>query len=479
MTIRTALLGFVVFTTFAGACFGAEAEKPPERIDWNSASPGDRSVFRKQASGEWLELKPNGGSIAFEQSDATDEYVELFDAGRAIRIRLASDRSRMKIGDRDWFDWMAGGWTKEQDLPEWAYLPPVDHRVRLVYFVPKDREPTANWREKIVTVMTFVNDFYKDDFRRRGWNDRGLAFETDEQGTPIVHLVRGERTAVEYNGAPEYDVYRHLDRCLSEIPPKVGDQRRQLVVSFLETYDSGDAPFEWPGGLALGGQRGVDGGMASFSAWILRDEFCATSREDQVKLLTDATPIEGRKAHGHPRIDSPRFEFIEDGFGAVIHEVGHALGLPHDQRRDDRYIMGNGFRNLRLNLDESLPLERRVRFSDENARLLKQSRHLNPDWDREDRTAPKVELSLSEGDRGKVVAKVTMSDDRELASMLFCDKINGNVIHGQELQGAEATIEAELDVRVDEDTKSQGVEVFVIDTSGRITRVTERLKGAG
>lgn len=477
MTIRYAFTVLFALATCTSLLSAAE-DAAPERTVWRSTSEGDKSVFRKEASGEWIEIKPDGRALAFEESTATDEYIELLDPQRSIRIQLKKSRARLKMPDRDYIEWMNGEWVEAAAVPEWAYLAPVDHRVRLVYFVPKDREPTADWREKIVTLMTFVNDFYKDDFRRRGWNDRGLVFETDEQGTPIVHLLRGERTAVEYNGAPEYDVYKHLERCLSEIPPKIGDQRRQLVVSFLETYDSGEARFEWPGGLALGGQRGVDGGMASFSAWILRDEFCATSMEEQLKLLTDATPIEGRKAHGHPGMNSPRFEFIEDGFGAVIHEVGHALGLPHDQRRDDRYIMGNGFRNLRLNLDASLPLEQRVRFSDENARLLKQSRHLNPDWDREDRTAPKVEMSLSQGENGKVAAKLTMSDDRELASMLFCDTINGNVIEGQELQGSEATIEVELDVRLDEKTGSRGVEAFVIDKSGRISRVTERLKKA-
>ena len=48
--------------------------------------------------------------------------------------------------------------------------------------------------------------------------------------------------------------------------------------------------------------------------------------------------------------NSPRYEFVEDAFGAVLHELGHSLGLPHDYR-NRRDIMGSGFRELRWNLD--------------------------------------------------------------------------------------------------------------------------------
>jgi hypothetical protein len=70
---------------------------------------------------------------------------------------------------------------------------------------------------------------------------------------------------------------------------------------------------------------------------------------DQVAKFFDQTPVPGRTAMGH-RINSARCEFTEDGFGAVIHELGHAIGLPHDFSNHDRYIMANGFRQIARNL---------------------------------------------------------------------------------------------------------------------------------
>lgn len=436
------------------------------------------SYFVDLGEGHWLEVEPTGKEFRFEELDRKDKQVELIDRRRNIKINLLADYAELSVGGKPYVRWRNGAWVKTENLPDYAQISPIDHKVRLIYFVPTDREPTAHYREKINTLMHFVNETYKYEFRRRGLPDRGLVFETDEQGVPIVHLLHGEKSAQYYNGAPNYDPYFQLRQLRPEIPRSIGNEQTHLVVTFLETYDSGPNQFEWPGGIALGGWRSADGGTANFSAWVLQDMFCATNIEDQKKLFQDRTPIEGRTALGHGRKNSPRFEFIEDGMGAVIHEVGHALGLPHDQRDDRHYIMGNGFRKMSVNLDEKTPVEKRARFSDDNARILAQSRLLNPNVDKDDHESPKFDLSLSNTDRpGVYKVQVKATDDKSLKAVLYYDDVRGTVVGGDDLSGQEAEKNLELELQADEKEKNVRLEVKVIDQGGNIStaRVTHKL----
>ena len=103
---------------------------------------------------------------------------------------------------------------------------------------------------------------------------------------------------------------------MAEIPGEVGSPRRHMIMVFPETYEPGPAPVEWRGSVGRGGHISTDGGVAMMSAWILRDEFCATTYAEQKKLILDATPIAGRTSFETRQLNAPRFEFIEDGFGA-------------------------------------------------------------------------------------------------------------------------------------------------------------------
>jgi len=346
---------------------------------------------------------------------------------------------------------------------------PSDYQVRLAYFVPNDRRPTANYEQKIRVLMHFVTELY----RGPTFQGSGLALQT-HGSEPMVHLIRGARPAAYYNGAPNYDRRQHWQRIIAEIPTSVGVPDKHLIVLFAETYDDGPARFEWPGGIALGARYSAAGGVGLFSAWILRDEFSATSVQAQRKLLFDATPIVGRTALGHGKPDSPRFEFIEDGLGAVAHELGHALGLPHDCRQNQRDLMCNGFRNIRWNFADPPQLERGAAFSEDNVRLLLSSRHLAADLDRSDNVPPEVSVRIVSATRDRHPASVRVaveaSDDRGLRAILFFARHQDSVVGGGWLDGKKQSFTQELTIEPSQSGDVQ-VEAYVTDVGGNLTRV--------
>jgi len=366
------------------------------------------------------------------------------------------------------------------------------NKIRLAYFVPTDRAPTRAWREKITVLVTFVADLYRRDLRRHGYTTRGPDFAFDAEGRPAVHLVRGRHAAAHYNGDPDFTFTQQWRTVLPEVEAVLGRASENLLVIFAETYDDGPTRYEWRGGVALGCRFSASGGAGPFSAWILRDEFCAATVDEQLRLLADATPIPGRVALGSGRANSPRFEFIEDGFGAVAHELGHAFGLPHDRRQEQRYIMGNGFRHLRRNFLEPAAAEP-VGFSPDNARLLAHSRFLAEAPDLDDATPPTVTLAPPDGplapDATEVRLRGRARDDRGLAAVLYVAVHADTVVGGADLTGGRclapvpsrsekvrdtfsgSVTEADLDVRLPVRPPNDGpcrVRVLVIDRGGNI-----------
>ncbi len=466
-----AALSAISVYLFTGPILNAQSPQETNRA-WQKANANDKSYFVPLGNKQWIEVNENGVKISFRETNRASNTIELYDRGRDLRIRLRGRFAELSVGGKPYQRWVNGNWIARNRLPEFAQLAEVDHRVRLIYFVPQDRQPIANYEGKIRCVMAFVNSLYKYEFRRRGWDDRGFLFQLDEKELPIVHMIRGKHPAAYYTGAPMYEANRQYSRIQPEIPGSIGTPGSQLIVAFMETYDQGPHPFEWPGGVALGGRYSVNGGMGIFSAWILRDEFCRTSVAEQVELFQDQTAIVGRTALGYGRPDSPRFEFIEDGFGAVMHEVGHALGLPHDQRDDAHYIMGNGFRKLRANLSPDTPVDKRARFSDANANILRWSRHLNPAINLEDGTAPEVTATMSsKAESGQPEIRLVGEDDQGLAAYLLLDATSGNVLHGDELSGRCVTASIVLPRGKGAAGQSPKLRVLISDISGNHTQV--------
>ena len=346
-------------------------------------------------------------------------------------------------------------------------------KVRLIYFVPKDRRPTADYADKIAVLMAFVNDLYVRDLRSKGYASVGLDFEFKD-GKPLVRLVSGKDSAADYSGEPHFDAHRQWSRVLPEVEAALGKAAESLYVIFVETYSDGPTKFEWAGGLALGARFSSDGGVGMFSAWVLRDEFCATSIDGQLKYLADETPITGRTALHRMKPDSPRFEFIEDGFGAVAHELGHAFGLPHDRRADDVDIMGNGFRHLRNNyLGTPGP---KAAFMMENARMLRWSRFIAPDVDLSDSEPPVARITHPTKLRAgatTILLEGDLTDDKGLAAIQFFAPKLDWVVGGFDLEGRQVRLNEALIVPPLEKGKFDLV-VTLVDRGGNMS--TARLK---
>ena len=214
-----------------------------------------------------------------------------------------------------------------------------------------------------------------------------------------------------------------------------------MIVLFPETYEPGPASVEWQPSIGMGIHNSADGGLAIMSAWILRDEFCATTYAEQKKLIMDATPIKGRTAFETGKVDSPRFDFIEDGFAP----------------RRTRWAMRWGCRTTSATATTSCfkasaicrsiifppPRKNAPQVSKENARLLGVSRYLVPETDRTDNTPPSAQLvfRLSKGRPPKLMISIKATDDRELREAVFYDRQHDTVLGGTELAGKNQALE--------------------------------------
>ena len=156
--------------------------------------------------------------------------------------------------------------------------------VRLLYFLPNNRQFRAEVVQKMKEKIQQIQTFYAQQMQAHGYGNNTFRFESNDQGMPIVHRVDGERADNDYLPG---------DQKIVEEIEQLFDIRKNIYWIVLDTSTTG------LGGQIQGiGRRvGKNGGYA---------------------LVPDS------------------FHWTE-----AAHELGHAFGLLHDFKEDD-YLMSYG-----------------------------------------------------------------------------------------------------------------------------------------
>jgi hypothetical protein len=454
------------------------AGAPTGRLVWEYSGAYGQSWITEPDGKKWINYLPKGKTILYLEESRTNDAVVLRSPESKLWIRLNKDFAELRrSADLPWKRWSAkGAWVSPGKLPPAAHDKTPLRKIRVVYLVPSDREPTANYVEKIQVVLGYVENLYQTSLRGYGFRLRGLPFEIERGKTVKVHLVKTDKPAEYYYGDGKPNSGSHLSRINEEILSRVNDPSRRVTLVFAETYHEGESDYFWPGHMAIATSVSPEGGLAVYSAWMLKDKFCKTTIKDQHALFFDKTPVKGRVSYSVKGNDSPRFEFVENGIGGVAHERAHALGLPHDRRDSARRIMGVGFRNISFNFERRPDPNKTVGFSKENAWLLMSSRYLMTRFNTIDFDPPTADLKLTRLPNGEINAELKMQDQLSSLSavVLTYFDTSTSLMTGSQLKGKATTFKTTLPKPRDTVTE---VRAYITDAGGNMLRVKEPLPG--
>ena len=283
-----------------------------------------------------------------------------------------------------------------------------DYKLRIVYFVPSDKQIKRSYKKKSEVLMRVVSDVYTKELKANGFDTDGLDFEFDDKGALLVHLVKGKRKSKFYMGDP-VDLDHLLNSQQQEIWEQTGFSRNRPTLVFSEAGSVAEArPMPQ-----------VYSGLACVSADALSDEVTALSIVDHIGRLIQSD-----------KFTKDQSQVSQTTNGVIIHEIGHIFGMLHDTA-DSRYIMMRGYDNLGKMFNSKFARQRPVRFSKAHARIASFSRFLNESFDVSDDEPPSVKrfeivAPLKEGDQS-IKVSIAITDNKGLGSLIVMQRGGGQI----------------------------------------------------
>ena len=213
-----------------------------------------------------------------------------------------------------------------------------DRKLRFAYFLPSDRQPAPNYRERLTRVLEETVAFYAKQIEGYGLKAQPLPLDRDADGLLRIIEVKGKEPWTAYNSKKTFAGEKVRDECLPVLRVAGINAERETIAVFT-------AIMEWNEGARRFRQQSPyqGGGNA-------RAGFCwqIDSPPLDPLHLPEKTPIIDDGEYGKVSIGKWNSLFV----GGVIHELGHAFGLPHNAQRPDQFsrlghsLMGAGNRTF-------------------------------------------------------------------------------------------------------------------------------------
>ncbi len=196
----------------------------------------------------------------------------------------------------------------------------------IALFTGSDTDPAPHYRERLTRTMQHIQRFYADEMDRHGFGPITFPLELEDDGLLKVHVVRGDRPNAEYNGDHGREIREIINRALAEEGID-GNTRTVVMFCNLTVWDPAartmrhHSPY-----YAIGSSR--EGRAWQLDSVLL--DAAELGNTDRDQYLRDGQ-------YGHISLGRYQSIFV----GGVCHELGHALGLPHNRERaDERALWG-------------------------------------------------------------------------------------------------------------------------------------------